>query len=57
MAATLPYTITNTLGQVLYEGTFQTQEGLNSFTLPTDNLPVGMYLFNTQGKVVKLIKN
>ncbi|MFK7796255.1 MAG: T9SS type A sorting domain-containing protein [Aureispira sp.] len=57
MVATLPYTITNALGQILYEGTFQTQEGINTFTLPTENLPTGIYLFNTQGKVVKLIKN
>lgn len=57
MAAKLPYTITNTLGQVLYTGTFQTQEGVNNFALPMDNLPKGFYLFNTQGKMVKLIKN
>lgn len=57
MVAKLPYTITNALGQVLYEGTFQTQKGVNTFTLPTNDLPVGVYLFHTQGKVVKLIKN
>lgn len=57
MAAQLPYTITNTLGQILYQGSFQTQEGVNNFVLPTENLPKGFYLFHTQGKMVKLIKN
>ncbi|MGH1335512.1 MAG: VPS10 domain-containing protein [Aureispira sp.] len=57
MAAQLPYTITNTLGQILHEGTFQTQEGVNNFALPMGDLPKGFYLFNTQGKMVKLIKN
>ncbi len=57
MAAKLPYSITNTLGQVLYEGSFQTQEGINTFVLPTERLPQGIYLFHTQGKMVKIIKN
>jgi hypothetical protein len=57
MTALLPYRITNTLGQVLYDGTFQAQEGNNSFILPIERLPQGMYLLHTQGKMVKLIKN
>ncbi len=57
MAAQLPYRITNTLGQVLYQGNFQAQEGDNSFILPTRDLPKGLYLLHTQDKTVKLIKN
>jgi hypothetical protein len=57
MAAQLPYRITNTLGQVLQQGTFETQEGINTFTLPTNGLLQGVYLFHTQGKMVKIVKN
>ena len=57
MAAELPYLITNTLGQVLVKGNFQTQEGVNTFVLPMQSLPQGVYLLHTQDRIVKLIKN
>lgn len=57
MAAELPYLITNTLGQVLIKGNFQTQEGVNNFVLPMQSLPQGVYLLHTQDRIVKLVKN
>lgn len=56
-AAKLPYRITNLLGQDLLKGQFQTAKGLNTFTLPIQDLPQGVYLLHAEGKMIKLIKN
>lgn len=53
----LPYRLTNSLGQVLYQGTLPTQEGMNTFRLPVQDYPQGIYLLHIQGKTIKLVKN
>lgn len=53
----LPYSLTNSLGQSLKEGYFETQEGINTFQLPLESYPQGVYLLHVQGKMIKLVKN
>lgn len=57
MPATLPYRISTTLGQTIKEGTYQLQVGQNSFDLPMEDLPQGVYLLHVQYKLIKLVKN
>ncbi|WP_052598499.1 T9SS type A sorting domain-containing protein [Aureispira sp. CCB-QB1] len=56
-AANLPYRITNLLGQNLLQGQVQASKGLNTFVLPIQDLPKGIYLLHTEGKMIKLVKN
>lgn len=51
------YQVTNLLGQVLMEGVFNAEPGLNTFKLPFNNLMTGVYLLKVEGKMMKLIKN
>ena len=53
----LPYRLTNSLGQQLQAGYFETQEGINTFPLPLQDLPQGVYLLHVQGKMLKVVKN
>ena len=57
MEASLPYQITNMLGQVLHQGTLKSTKGLNTFALPMEDLPQGVYLLHAQEKMIKLVKN
>lgn len=52
----LPYRITNTLGQVLQEGSFKPQQGINIFPLSLAIYPQGVYLLHIQGKMIKLVR-
>jgi PKD repeat protein len=56
MEASLPFRITNLLGQTLIKNNLKCQKGLNTFSLPMDNLPQGVYLLHAEGKMIKLIK-
>lgn len=56
-SAKLPYRITNLLGQNLLQGQLQAVKGLNTFTLPIQDLPQGVYLLHAEGKMIKLVKN
>lgn len=53
----LPYQLTNSLGQLLYQGALPTQEGVNTFPLPVQDYPQGIYLLHVQGKTIKIVKN
>ncbi|BDS14872.1 VPS10 domain-containing protein [Aureispira anguillae] len=57
IAASLPFRITNLLGQNLIQGNVKAVRGLNTFTLPMSDLPQGVYLLHTEGKMIKLVKN
>lgn len=57
LSAKLPYRITNLLGQNLLQGQLQAVKGLNTFTLPIQDLPKGVYLLHAEGKMIKLVKN
>jgi len=56
MEASLPFRITNLLGQTLEKGNLKCQKGLNTFPLPMNDLPQGVYLLHAEGKMIKLIK-
>lgn len=55
--ANLPFRITNLLGQTLVQGQVKANKGLNTYDLPMDDLPQGVYLLHAEGKMIKLVKN
>lgn len=55
--AHLPFRITNLLGQELTKGSVLATKGVNTFALPMEDLPQGVYLLHTEGKMIKLVKN
>ena len=54
--STLPYRITNLLGQDLRTGQFSVQQGVNTFQLPMQDWAQGVYLLHVEGKMIKLVK-
>ena len=54
IAAPAAYTLTDLSGKVLFKGTLVPQSG--RAVLSTETLPQGMYLLNTAGSVLKVVK-
>ncbi len=55
-AASLSYKLTTVLGEFLKRGDLEGMIGLNTYTLPFDDLAQGVYLIHINGKMFKLIK-
>lgn len=55
-AASLSYKLTTVLGEFLKRGDLEGMIGLNTYTLPFDDLAQGVYLVHINGKMFKLIK-